>query len=69
MSAIADALLASLSDRYRIEREVGAGGTATVFLTDDLKHRRTSERHGVAAQSEIHHVSRRDRYGRTSRFP
>jgi serine/threonine-protein kinase len=35
-----DALRASLADRYRIERELGAGGMATVYLAEDLKHKR-----------------------------
>ena len=30
----------ALADRYRIERELGAGGMATVFLAHDLKHDR-----------------------------
>jgi len=33
-------LTAALADRYRIEREVGAGGMATVHLAEDLKHHR-----------------------------
>ncbi len=33
-------LQAALSDRYTIERELGAGGMATVYLAEDLKHHR-----------------------------
>ena len=33
-------LIAALADRYRIERELGAGGMATVYLAQDLKHDR-----------------------------
>lgn len=38
--AIPPSLVAALSDRYRIERELGAGGMATVYLARDLKHGR-----------------------------
>jgi eukaryotic-like serine/threonine-protein kinase len=33
-------LTAALADRYRIDRELGAGGMATVYLAHDLKHDR-----------------------------
>jgi len=33
-------LSTALADRYRIERELGAGGMATVYLAQDLKHDR-----------------------------
>ena len=35
-----DRLSAALADRYRIERELGAGGMATVYLAHDLRHDR-----------------------------
>jgi eukaryotic-like serine/threonine-protein kinase len=40
MSAVVERLAAALADRYRIEHELGAGGMATVYLAEDLKHRR-----------------------------
>jgi serine/threonine-protein kinase len=33
-------LTAALGDRYRVERELGHGGMAVVFLAEDLKHHR-----------------------------
>ena len=39
MDALAQ-LKASLADRYDIEREIGAGGMATVYLARDLRHDR-----------------------------
>ncbi len=35
-----DRLKAALADRYAIERELGSGGMATVYLAEDLKHHR-----------------------------
>ena len=35
-----DAISAALADRYRIERELGRGGMATVYLGEDRKHQR-----------------------------
>lgn len=39
MTGIAE-LRAVLADRYRIDRELGAGGMATVYLAEDVRHRR-----------------------------
>jgi len=38
--SIPDSLAAALTDRYRIERELGQGGMATVYLAYDVKHDR-----------------------------
>jgi serine/threonine-protein kinase len=40
MASIPERLAAALSGSYRIEREVGVGGMATVYLAHDLKHDR-----------------------------
>ena len=33
-------LQSALSDRYAVQREIGAGGMATVYLAEDVRHRR-----------------------------
>ena len=33
-------LEAALADRYHVDREIGSGGMAVVYLAEDLKHRR-----------------------------
>ncbi len=40
MAGPLDRLQAVLADRYAIEREIGSGGMATVYLAEDLKHHR-----------------------------
>ncbi len=35
-----DRLKAALADRYKLERQLGVGGMATVYLAEDLKHKR-----------------------------
>jgi serine/threonine protein kinase/tetratricopeptide (TPR) repeat protein len=40
MTDVTSRLAAALADHYRLERELGAGGMATVYLAEDLRHRR-----------------------------
>ncbi|HVM42182.1 MAG TPA: serine/threonine-protein kinase, partial [Gemmatimonadales bacterium] len=40
MTDVATRLASALADRYRVERELGTGGMATVYLAEDLKHHR-----------------------------
>ena len=40
MTAPPSHLAAALADRYRVDRELGAGGMATVYLAQDLRHDR-----------------------------
>ncbi len=40
MPEITARLSTALADRYKIERRLGEGGMATVYLAEDLKHER-----------------------------
>ena len=40
MTGVPDRLAAALAGHYTIERELGAGGMATVYLAEDVKHHR-----------------------------
>ena len=40
MAELLDRLKTALADRYSIEEELGAGGMATVYLANDVKHQR-----------------------------
>ena len=40
MNELLEKLKAALSDRYDVEREIGEGGMATVFLARDVRHER-----------------------------
>jgi serine/threonine-protein kinase len=56
MSDQLERLTAALAGRYAIEREIGVGGMATVYLAEDLRHRRKvlalQWRAGIAAALE-----------------
>jgi serine/threonine-protein kinase len=47
-------LKAALADRYQIERELGSGGMATVYLAQDLKHETMSEGESIRREGSAH---------------
>ena len=40
MNPVPESLARSLEGSYRLEQELGRGGMATVYLAEDVKHRR-----------------------------
>ena len=40
MTVVPTNLQSALADRYQVEREVGRGGMATVYLAQDVRHHR-----------------------------
>lgn len=67
MTAMPDRLATALSHSYRIQRELGAGGMATVYLAQDFTHR-----HKIvlqALQPESAHRAVRASVGSTPEHP
>jgi serine/threonine protein kinase len=47
-------LIVALGDRYRFERELGAGGMATVYLAEDVRHHSADRESRSAVRSASH---------------
>ncbi len=58
MSDLVTRLNAALEGRYTIERELGEGGMATVYLADDLKHERKVALKVLKSEPWVRHDSR-----------
>ena len=61
-----DRLRAALADRYRIERELGRGGMATVYLAHELRHDRSVAL--KVLRPELAHAMGADRFLRVIRL-
>ena len=57
----------ALADRYRIERELGAGGMATVYLAHDVRHDRARRAQGAAARARRGRSAPNDSWPRSGR--
>ncbi len=68
MPDLLDRLKTALADRYAIEREIGAGGMATVYLAEDLKlHRKVAVKLLRPAVADLAVRVRAPTVGRTAR--
>ncbi len=55
MTEITSKLSTALADRYKMERRLGEGGMATVYLAEDLRHKRNDS---SRSESEMKRVVR-----------
>ena len=62
MAELIDRLNAALAGRYAIQRELGAGGMATVFLAEDLKHHRSVAIKVLRRAPRLRHLCARGDY-------
>ena len=69
MPELLDRLKTALADRYSIERELGAGGMATVYLAEDLKHRRIGRTRTQPSEQTVAPLTRSLTGSRCSRSP
>ncbi len=70
MSDSVTRLNSALEGRYAIERELGEGGMATVYLADDLKHeRKVALAAGACERLNVPAVSRAAQLGGPHAYP